>query len=104
MRTVDNGIAEPALQAATLPARYTTEDNGDSSVLVSGDPEKHGHGKVEVRTRRIASAAIIAGKSVSRRAEVGDGDGDEDGGGCRSGTIGANAEDSSMNRGEKREE
>ena len=99
---MDNGIAEPALQAATLPARYTTEDNGDSSGLVSGDPEKHGHGKVEVRTRRIASAAIIAGKSVSRRAEVGDGD--EDGGGCRNDTIGANAKDSSMNRGEKREE
>ena len=99
---MDNGIAEPALQAATLPARYTTEDNGDSSVLVSGDPEKHGHGKVEVRTRRVASAAIVAGKSVARRAEVGGGD--EDGGGCRGGTIGTNAEDSSMNQGEKREE
>ena len=99
---MDSGIAEPALQAATLPAGYTTEDNGDNSGSVPGDPEKHGHGKVEVRTRRIASAAIIAGKSVSRQAEVGDGD--EDGGGCRNGAIGANAEDSSMNRGEKREE
>ena len=99
---MDSGIAEPALQAATLPAGYTTEDNGDNSGPVPGDPEKHGHGKVEVRTRRVASAAIVAGKSVARRAEVGGGD--EDGGGCRGGTIGTNAEDSSMNQGEKREE
>ena len=53
-------------------------------------------------TRRVTPAAIVAGKSVVRRAEVGGGD--EDGGGYRSDTIGANAEDSSMNQGEKREE
>ena len=99
---MDSGIAEPALQAATLLAGYTTEDNGDNSGPVPSDLEKHGHGKVEVRTKRVASAAIVAGKSVARRAEVGGSD--EDGGGCRSGTIGTNAEDSSMNQGEKREE
>ena len=99
---MDSGIVEPALQAATLLAGYTTKNNGDNSGPVPGDPEKHGHGKVEVGTRRVASVAIVAGKSVARRAEVGGGD--KDGGGYRSGTSGANAEDSSMNQGEKREE
>ena len=99
---MDSGIAEPALQAATLSAGYPTESNGDNSGPVPGDLEKHEHGKVEVGTRRVAPAAIVAGKSVVRRAEVGGGD--EDGGGCRSGTIGVNAEDSSMNQGEKGEE
>ena len=99
---MDSGIAEPALQAATLPVGYTTENNGDNSGPVPGDSEKHGHGKVEVGTRKVAPTATVAGKSVAQRAEVGGGD--EDGGGCRSGTIGVNAEDSSMNQGEKGEE
>ena len=55
-----------------------TESNRDNSGAVLGDLEKHGHGKVEVGTRRVTPAAIVAGKSVVRWAEVGGGD--EDGG------------------------
>lgn len=64
--------------SSTLSAGYPTESNGDNSGAVLGDLEKHGHGKVEVGTRRVTPAAIVAGKSVVRWAEVGGGD--EDGG------------------------
>ena len=75
---MDSGIAGPALQATTLSTGYPTESIGDNSSPVPGDLEKHGHGKVEVGTRRVTPAAIVTGKSVVRRAEVGGGD--EDGG------------------------
>ena len=71
---MDSGIAGPALQATTLSAGYLTESNGDNSGPVPDDLEKHGHGKVEVGTRRVTPAAIVAGKSVVRRAEVGGSD------------------------------
>ena len=65
---MDSGIAEPALQVATLPAGYSMESNGDNSGPVPSDLEKHRHSKVEVGIRRVAPAAIVARKSVVRWA------------------------------------
>jgi len=50
--------------------------NRDNSGAVFGDFKEHGHGEVEVRTRRVAPAAIVVGKSVVRRAKVCCGDED----------------------------
>lgn len=44
--------------------------DGNDSGSVLGDLEKHWHGKVEVRTGRVAPAAIVTWKSVVRRAKV----------------------------------
>ena len=55
-----------------------TVRNGNNPGAVLSDLEKHGHGEVEVGTRRVAPTAIVAGKSIVRGAEVGGGD--EDGG------------------------
>ena len=49
---------------------------GNNSGMVLGDLEEHGHGEVEVGARRVAPAAIVAGKGEVGRAEVGGGDDD----------------------------
>jgi len=50
--------------------------NRDNSGAVFGDFKEHGHGKVEVRTRRVAPAAIVVWKSEVGRAKVCCGDED----------------------------
>lgn len=44
--------------------------NGDNSGTVFSNFKEHGHGEVEVRTRRVAPAAIVVWKSVVGRAKV----------------------------------
>lgn len=52
--------------------------DGDDAGAVLGDLEEHGHGKVEVGTRRVTPSAIVVRECEIRRAEVSGGD--EDGG------------------------
>ncbi|CAA7389706.1 unnamed protein product [Spirodela intermedia] len=81
-------VLEPfTLTRSTSPAPATfvmstrlkpAVSDGDDAGTVLGDLEEHGHGEVEVGTRRVAPAAIVGGEGKVRGAEVGGGD--EDGG------------------------
>lgn len=55
-----------------LPA----ERDGDDSGAILGDLEEHRHSEIEVRPRRVAPSAIVAGLSKVGRAKVGRGDED----------------------------
>jgi len=50
--------------------------DGDDAGTIMCEFKEHGHGEVEVRSGRVAPAAIVAGESVVRRAEVCGGDED----------------------------
>jgi len=50
--------------------------DGDNAGTILCDFKEHGHGEVEVLSGRVAPAAIVAGESVVRRAEVCGGDED----------------------------
>lgn len=58
------------LSSLGLPA----VSDGDNSGTIFSNLEEHGHGEVEVGTRRVAPAAIVIGKSVIRGAEIGGSD------------------------------
>lgn len=48
-----------------------TERDGDNTSTVLSDLKEHRHGKVEVRARRVAPAAIVTWERIVRRAKVG---------------------------------
>ncbi|KVI03618.1 hypothetical protein Ccrd_018075 [Cynara cardunculus var. scolymus] len=50
--------------------------DGDDAGAILGDFKEHGHGEIEVGTRRVAPPTIVVRESVIRRAEIGGGDGD----------------------------
>nr|ACL53845.1 unknown [Zea mays] len=62
--------------AALLHARHSPERDGHDAGAVLRDAEEGRLGHVEVRARRVAPAAVVAGEAVVGRAEVGGRDGD----------------------------
>lgn len=62
-----DGESDPSAPSA----RHPTVRNGYDSSAILSNLQEHGHGEVEVSTRRVTPPAVIVRKGVIRGAEVG---------------------------------